>query len=181
MLAAPARTALHLLNVYRRAGVTAVLIVDAELPVATALALDLAHACARMAEEGRPIDVTALGNFSNARSRLKERQPTLLVTALQLRAYNGMHLVYVAAGAELPTRCVVHTDAIDPLYAREVRAAGAFYETRARLPVALPAYVAGLLPPRDRRETLPFDRRQLWRGGRRSVDRLHAADAAPLG
>jgi hypothetical protein len=161
--------------------VTTVLIVDSERQVATALALDLVHACARMAEEGRPIDVTALAHFSTARSRLKERQPTLLVTALQLREYNGLHLVYVAAEAGLPTRCVVHTDAVDPLYAREVRAAGAFYETRARLPVALPAYVAALLPPRDRREMLPFDRRQISRGGRRAADRLPAAHAAPLG
>lgn len=160
---------------------TAVLIVDSEVPVATALALDLAHGCSRLAEEGRPIDVTALANFSKARSRLTEHPPTLLVTALQLREYNGLHLVHVAAEAGLPTRCVVHTNAVDPLYAREVRAAGAFYETRARLPVALPAYVAALLPPRDRRETLPFDRRQLSRGGRRAADRLSAADGAPLG
>ncbi len=156
----------------------AVLIVDSELPVATAIALDLAHASVRLAEAGRPIDVTALANFSRARSRLKELQPALLVTALQLREYNGLHLVYVAAEAGLPTRCVVHTNANDPLYAREVRAAGAFYETRARLSVALPAYVAALLPSRDRRET-PFDRRQVSRGGRRAADRLSAAGAPP--
>jgi hypothetical protein len=161
--------------------VVTVLIVDSELTVATALALDLAHACVGTVEEGRPIDVTALANFSSARARLKERRPALLVTALQLREYNGLHLVHVAAEAELPTRCVVHTDAIDPLFAREVRTAGAFYETRPRLPIALPAYVAAMLPPRDRREMLPFDRRQISRGGRRSADSLPAGLAAPLG
>jgi len=160
---------------------TAVLIVDSALPVATALALDLTHACRDMVTEGNPIDVSALANFATARSRLKASPPTLLVTALQLREYNGLHLVHVAAEAELPTRCVVHTDAVDPLYAREIRAVGAFYETRERLPLALPAYVGALLPARDRRETPAFDRRRIARGGRRAADRLQASYAAPLG
>ncbi len=153
---------------------TAVLIVDAALRAATNIALDLSKSCRDMVDESNPIDVTALGQFSAARSRLKELRPALLVTALQLRQYNGLHLVHVAAEARLPTRCVVHTDAVDPLYAREIRAVGAFYETRARLPLVLPGYVGALLPPRDRREILPFDRRHLPRGGRRAADRLAA-------
>ena len=157
---------------------TNVLIVDAELPVANALALHLTHACAGMVEKANPIDVSAVANFSRARSQLKEQRPALLVTALQLRKYNGLHLVHVAKEAELPTRCVVHTDAVDPLYAREVRELGAFYETRVRLPVVLPSYVAAVLPPRDRRETLNFDRRHFSRGGRRAADRL-SLNAAP--
>ena len=125
---------------------TTVLIVDAALRVATDLALGLSEACRGMVEEGNPIEVTALGQFSTARSRLKESQPALLVTALQLRQYNGLHLVYVAAEARLPTRCVVHTDTVDPLYAREIRAVGAFYETRAHLPRAPGSFLDGAGP-----------------------------------
>jgi hypothetical protein len=116
------------------------------------------------------VGVTALATFSSARVRLLDKPPTLLVTALRLREYNGLHLAYLAAARELPTRCVVHTDAVDPIQAREVRAAGAFYETRARLPVALRAYLSAALPPQDRRETLEFDRRHVPRGGRRAAD-----------
>ena len=169
--------ALHLLiHKVRGAVATGVLIIDSDLGVATALALDLVRACIRTTEEGRPIDVTAFAHFSKARARLTSGRPALLVTALQLREYNGLHLVHIAAGAGLPTRCVVHTDMVDEVQAREVRAAGAFYETRVRLPGALPAYVAAVLPPRDRRETFTFDRRQISRGGRRAVDRLQALD-----
>jgi len=47
---------------------------------------------------------------------------------------------------------------------------GAFYESGTRLMRALPGYVRGALPPRDRRDILVFDRRISPRGGRRAVD-----------
>jgi len=93
-----------------------------------------------------------------------------MITALKLREHNGIHLVYLAAAAGLPTRCIVHTDTVDPSQAREVRAAGAFYEIRERLPIVLPAYATALLPSADRRDPLQFDRRRLARGGRRAAD-----------
>jgi hypothetical protein len=97
-----------------------------------------------------------------------------MVTALQLQEYNGLQLVYLAAEAGLPTRSVVHTEAVDPAQAREVRAAGAFYEVRARLPRMLPAYVLAVLPAEDRRDPMTFERRHLARGGRRAADQQPA-------
>jgi len=116
------------------------------------------------------VAVTIETDFSKARARLKGKRPSLMVTALQLHEYNGLHLVYLAAAAGLPTRSIVHTDTVDLDQAREIRAAGAFYETRARLTAALPAYVRGMLPAEDRRDAMQFDRRRLSRGGRRAAD-----------
>jgi hypothetical protein len=101
---------------------------------------------------------------------LHAQPPRLLVTALRLREYNGLHLVYLAARAGLPTRSVVYTEVPDKAAALESRTAGAFYEVRAQLTLSLPSYVSALLPPSDRRDGLRFDRRQLPRGGRRAYD-----------
>jgi DNA-binding NarL/FixJ family response regulator len=116
--------------------------------------------------------VALCSDFSTARARLRAAPPELLITALRLREYNGLNLVYLAAGAGLPTRSIVYTDADDAGMAREIRAAGAFYEVRPRLPKVLPRYIAALtLPPQDRRDVGVYDRRRSGRsGGRRAVD-----------
>jgi hypothetical protein len=151
-----------------------VLIIDSDFALATALAKDLKIALPARSSGSARLDVVVESDFSSARARLKAKPPGLMVTALQLREYNGLHLVYFAAAAGLPTRSLVYTETVDPIQAREVRSAGAFYEVRARLPVALPAYVSAVLPPQDRRDTAQFDRRRLARGGRRAAD--HHAD-----
>jgi DNA-binding NtrC family response regulator len=142
------------------------LIVDPNLPSAAALA--------RIVEpELKPYspEVALCADFSTARARLRAAPPELLITALRLREYNGLNLVYLAAGAGLRTRSIVFTDNSDSGMAREVRAAGAFYEVRARLAKALPAYISAVLPPRDRRAVGEFERRRSGRtGGRRAVD-----------
>ena len=143
------------------------LIVDPNLPAATALA--------RIVEPEAALrngpEVALCSDFSTARARMRAAPPELLITALRLREYNGLNLVYLAAGAGLPTRSIVYTDAIDAGMAREIRAAGAFYEVRPRLPVALPGYMAAKLPPQDRRDVGAYDRRRSSRsGGRRAVD-----------
>ena len=100
------------------------------------------------------------------------RIPTgLLVPHFRLREYNGRHLVYLVAALDLPTRSVVCTDADDPRTGRAIQAAGAFYETRGRLMLTLPAYLSGRLPPSDRRQGEYHDRRRASRGGRRPTDR----------
>ena len=147
--------------------VTSVLIVDRELTLAADLASELTRA--KTAAAPHP-DVFAEADFSKARTLLRTTPHELLVTALKLGGYNGMHLVFVAAATGLPTRCVVHTDAVDAVQAREVRAAGAFYETRPRLRLALRSYVHAVLPSEDRRDPISFDRRRLTRGGRRAAD-----------
>jgi hypothetical protein len=128
------------------------LIVDPNLPSATALARIVEPDLSPNSQE-----VALCADFSTARARLRE--------------YNGLNLVYLAAGAGLRTRSIVFTDDSDYGMAREVRAAGAFYEVRARLAKALPAYISASLPAHDRRDVGAFDRRRSGRaGGRRAVD-----------
>jgi DNA-binding NtrC family response regulator len=115
-------------------------------------------------------DVEACTDFSTARTRLLDNQPDLLITNLRLREYNGLHLVYLASATGLKTRSIVYVDHEDPLMARETQAAGAFFESRQRLPYALPSYVRGELPARDRRDPATFDRRRVFRAGRRAAD-----------
>jgi DNA-binding NarL/FixJ family response regulator len=115
--------------------------------------------------------VTVCAEFQTARQHLVASPPDLLVTQFRLREYNGLHLVYLAAALNLPTRCVVYTDTDDLGTGRAIQVAGAFYETRAHLTLALPAYLSGRLPPSDRREVDYHDRRREFRGGRRTIDR----------
>jgi hypothetical protein len=117
-------------------------------------------------------DVDACTDFQAARERLLGRPPDLLVTNLRLQAYNGLHLVYLSAGS--PTRCIAYTDHHDVVLAREVQAAGAFYELANRLPDALAAYVHAKLPPRDRRSPKVLDRDTSLPNGRRATDRFSA-------
>ena len=112
-------------------------------------------------------DVEACSDFHVARARLVARPPDLLVTNLRLERFNGLHLVYVAAGTA--TRCIVYATHHDPLLAREAIAAGAFYEMADRLPRVLPSYVNAVLPPRDRR-SLSNVARSSVPGGRRCTD-----------
>jgi hypothetical protein len=143
------------------------LIVDPNLPAAAALARIVEPEAAR---HNGP-EIALCSDFSTARARLRASPPELLITALRLREYNGLNLVYLAAGAGLPTRSIVYTEANDTGMAREVRAAGAFFEVRPRLPKVLPGYVAAILPPKDRRDVGVYDRRRSGRsGGRRAVD-----------
>jgi CheY-like chemotaxis protein len=122
---------------------------------------------------GPAAEVLAADSFEQARQLLRERQPDLLVTNLRLAAYNGLHLVLIAAPG---TRSVVYSTAgLDPALALEAQRRAAFYESGARLLTALPAYVSALrptlvLPMRDRRNVIVYDRRAVSRGGRRASD-----------
>jgi len=113
-------------------------------------------------------NVEVYSDFRAARARLVARPPDLLVTNLRLERFNGLHLVYVAAGTA--TRCIVYTSHHDAVLAREVLAAGAFYERTDRLPRVLASYVQASLPAGDRRSLSVLDRRSLARGGRRASD-----------
>jgi DNA-binding NarL/FixJ family response regulator len=113
-------------------------------------------------------NVEACSDFRVARARLASRPPDFLVTNLRLERFNGLHLVHAAAGTA--TRCIVYATQHDEMLAREVVAAGAFYERADRLPRVLASYLRGTLPGRDRRSLLTLDRRSLPRGGRRCSD-----------
>lgn len=113
-------------------------------------------------------DVEVCADFTAARSRMIARPPDLLITNLRLQEYNGLHLVHLA---KPQTRCIVYSTHEDPVLAREVQAAGAFYERPMRLARALSGYIQGELPAHDRRNPSVVDRRRFPRGGRRSADR----------
>jgi DNA-binding NtrC family response regulator len=121
-------------------------------------------------------DVEVCSDFRAARSRVLAHPPDLLVTNLRLEAYNGLHLVHLTAGTH--TRCIVYATREDMVLAREVQAAGAFYERPTRLPHALPCYLNAALPRHDRRNLTMVDRRQNFRGGRRGIDLSAGAQAA---
>ena len=122
-------------------------------------------------------DVETCTEFRAARTRLLRQPPDLLITNLRLRAYNGLHLVHLAAGTH--TRCIVYSTYDDPVLAREVQATGAFFEHSSRLPLVLHSYVNAALPQRDRRDLTSLDRRLAFRGGRRSSD-VCSGDAREL-
>lgn len=114
-------------------------------------------------------DVEVSSKFAAARARLlSSKPPDLLVTNLRLQAYNGLHLVHMS---DARTRCIVYSNYDDLVLAREVQAAGAFYERSTHVSRALAAYVRAMLPARDRRNLTALDRRQSPRGGRRCTDR----------
>lgn len=108
--------------------------------------------------------------FESARRGLAAQRFDFVVSNLRLGAFNGLHLAY-AVNSVAPTRCVVYTESREPALAQDVRRAGAFYEIAERLPVTLAAYLAGNLPPADRRDPATPDRRTPFRGGRRIWDR----------
>ena len=118
--------------------------------------------------------------FQSAHAALLAHPPDLLVTNVCLEAYNGLHLVYLAAGFGLPTRSVAYTKRPDPGLARLVQTAKAFYESRESVVAALPAYVAATLPEIDRRDFASTVRMTPGEGGRRSTDLVGVAAAASV-
>jgi ActR/RegA family two-component response regulator len=112
-------------------------------------------------------DIEVCTNFQSARARLLQRPPDLLITNLRLEAYNGLHLVLLAARTR--TRCIVFSTHDDIGLAREVQAAGAFFELSDRLPQVLESYVNATLPQHDRRNIANVG--EPLRGGRRCTDR----------
>ena len=116
-------------------------------------------------------DVRYVSQFAAARSIVQLSPVHLLVTNLRLGAFNGLHLVYLAALMTTKSRAIVYTDQLEIGLGREIQRAGAFYDTRLRLPHTLASYVRAALPSQDRRHLAVNDRRQAFRGGRRSADR----------
>jgi len=116
-------------------------------------------------------------DFKSAHAKLFARPPDLLVTNVCLEAYNGLHLVHLAAGFGLPTRSVAYTERPDLGLARMVQAAKAFYESRESVLAALPAYVGATLPSIDRRDVTSTVRRAPAKGGRRATDLAGLAPA----
>jgi DNA-binding NtrC family response regulator len=118
-----------------------------------------------------PIAVfVACTTFVEARARLLEKPPDLLVTNLRLEPHNGLHLVYLIRSAGLATHCVVYGTDADLSFAREVQAAGALFARAPRIADTLPSMLTAQLPERDKRDPAVLDRRRTLRGGRRCTD-----------
>ena len=113
----------------------------------------------------------AESDFNIARARLLSKPYDWVVTNLRLEAFNGLHLVHVAAAARLPARILVYADSRDAALAREAQKFGAFFEVRRGVDRALVTYLRGLAPPVDRRDAEVHDRRRDQRSGRRCSDR----------
>jgi DNA-binding NarL/FixJ family response regulator len=94
--------------------------------------------------------VVACTDFISARRHLLDDLPHLVITNLRLGAYNGLHLVHLAATLGPRPRCIVYSDDPDPLLAREARSAGAEYESRQRIPSILASYANAKLPAQRR-------------------------------
>jgi DNA-binding NtrC family response regulator len=109
-------------------------------------------------------------SFQAARSCVESNAYSLLVTNVRLKAYNGVHLAYLAKRAQTATHIVVYDERTDLGLAREIQNAGAFYDLAQRLTVTLPAYIGAPLPDADRRQPASYDRRSSRRGGRRRWD-----------
>lgn len=117
-------------------------------------------------------DAEAVADFQSAYARLSTGTFELLITNLRLQAnVEGLQLAYVVASGGYATRALVYGDRPAPWIIRELQRTGAFFETRVRVPFALPAYVGANLPVLDRRNPAVPDRRTGgFRGGRRASD-----------
>lgn len=119
---------------------------------------------------GGAVRTLECADFQTARARLAATTLDALVTNLRLNDYNGLHLVLLARASNRWARCVVHTNRPDSYLIREAQEIGAFFERTDRLPQAIAGYLLSALPDRDRRDPERFDRRIIFRGGRRAVD-----------
>jgi len=120
-------------------------------------------------------EIDDVADFLMARTRLTSKPYDWLLTNIRLGAYNGLHLVQLAGTSRRPIRSLVYEDQPDLWLAREAQRVGAFYESSKRVDRALPAYLRGALPQKDRRNPAEPDRRSGSRGGRRCTDSWSAA------
>ena len=120
-------------------------------------------------------EIDDVADFLRARTQLISKPYDWLLTNIRLGAYNGLHLVHLAGTSRRPIRSLVYEDQPDLWLAREAQRVGAFYESSRRVDRALPAYLRGALPQKDRRDPAEPDRRGGARGGRRCTDSSSAA------
>ena len=137
---------------------------------------------ARLRSVARSIGYEAVceTEFASARQCLVASKPAVVVANIRLKAFNGIHLAYLAKAGDLDTSVILYDSGYDLVLAREAQRAHAFYERQQGIPLSLRNYLAARLPSRDRRSPQTLDRRTAFRGGRRATDveGLHAAPAA---
>jgi hypothetical protein len=121
--------------------------------------------------------VVPLSDFTAARHELYNCRPQALVANVRLGAFNGIHLAYLAKINNPATRAMIYGED-DRMLASEVQSARAFYQRTSFVRYALAAFLRAPLPDQDRRTVLVVDRRQSFRGGRRTTDLQILATAA---
>src|SRR5882757_9198960 len=103
--------------------------------------------------------------FEDALRELERHAFDFIVANEHLGSHTGVELVQLAVTTGVPVKSIVYTDTYDPVTAREIQDAGAFYETRNCSPYALAPFLRGTLPGEDRRDPAVRDRRGNSRGG----------------
>ena len=121
-------------------------------------------------------DVRHCRSFAEAREQFERQPPDLLVSNLRLAEYNGLHLVYLMTHVGAPTRAIIYTIRVEPILAKDVQRAGAFYDTADCLEISLRTYLGTPLPPSDRRDPQRREARGS-RTGRRVTDVLPGSDS----
>jgi DNA-binding NtrC family response regulator len=122
-------------------------------------------------------EVHAVSDFAKARAELLSNRYDWFITNLRLKAYNGLHLLHIAAAAGLQVRALVYADHRDGGLGCEAQKFGAFYELQRGVHRALSAYLRDVVPPVDRRNAAVYDRRTDQRTGRRCSDLAATTDA----
>ena len=114
--------------------------------------------------------VTAAGTFSEAKSLISSHPPTLLVAAIRLGMYNGLHLV-VRGKAVMPEMAALVTSAVhDSGLQADAEAVGATFVVK---PISEREFLAAILQTLFRRDPqagpirAPFERRS---ADRRALD-----------
>jgi DNA-binding NtrC family response regulator len=102
-------------------------LISAPIPalVVEAAVDDLVPLVSALTEAG--FQVTAAGTFLQARTLLDARPPALLMTAVRLGLYNGLHLVLRGTAVKPDLAAVVTSTVADPVLQREAEALGATF------------------------------------------------------
>ena len=125
---------------------------------------DLVPLVSALTEAG--FQVTAAGTFLQARTLLDARPPALLMTAVRLGLYNGLHLVLRGTAVKPDLAAVVTSTVADPVLQREAEALGATFVVTPVEQKDLVAAVLRTLFRTDRSQgpiRPPFERRVLER------------------
>jgi DNA-binding NtrC family response regulator len=114
-------------------------------------------------------DVTVADTFETAREALSAEQPTVLITDVRLREYNGLHLVLRGQSTFPDLRSIVTSNVYDPVLQCEAERFGATFVVmpvpRDELLAAICRTVMRVKSPGAASEPIrpPFERRQRTR------------------
>jgi DNA-binding NtrC family response regulator len=102
----------------RPVAVVTALVVEPNLPDAQSIIATLTSRC---------LQVTIAETFAKAKERIAARPPDVIVTAVRLAEYNGLHLVLRARSARHDLAAIVMSDAPDPVLEAHADAMGAIF------------------------------------------------------